>query len=102
MKTDKSEKPCSRQLFDLRLMPSAITLRMAVTCPKSLCEVGPPDASGIGGATMKKIEKKLKFTKEMVRELTQPQLDEVAGGRTTALSCGGTCESQCFSCGLDC
>jgi hypothetical protein len=51
---------------------------------------------------MKKSGKKLQFTKEKVRELTQPQLDEVAGGRTTALSCGGTCESVCFSCGPAC
>ncbi|HKD41344.1 MAG TPA: class I lanthipeptide [Myxococcaceae bacterium] len=51
---------------------------------------------------MKKSEKKLKFTKEMVRELTEPQLSEVAGGLTTRLSCGGTCESECFSCGLEC
>jgi|GEM_PF-6048034 len=52
---------------------------------------------------MKKSGKKLQFTKEKVRELTQPQLDEIAGGlQTTALSCGGSCESQCFSCGPAC
>jgi hypothetical protein len=59
--------------------------------------------SGNQGETMKKSGKKLQFTKEKVRELTQPQLDEVAGGlQTTALSCGGSCESQCFSCGPAC
>jgi hypothetical protein len=50
----------------------------------------------------KKSGKKLQFTKEKVRELTQPQLDEVAGGFTTAISCTGTCESECFSCGPAC
>jgi hypothetical protein len=55
------------------------------------------------GETMKKKSgKKLQFTKEKVRELTQPQLDEVAGGFTTAISCTGTCESECFSCGPTC
>jgi len=51
---------------------------------------------------MKKSEKKLKLSKEVVRELTQPELSEVAGGLTTYVSCGGSCESQCFSCALDC
>lgn len=51
---------------------------------------------------MKKSDKKLKLNKEVVRELTEPQLGEVAGGLTTYISCGGTCESACFSCGLDC
>jgi natural product precursor len=51
---------------------------------------------------VKKSEKKLKFTKEMVRELSESQVTEVVGGRTTFVSCGGTCESQCFSCGLEC
>ena len=32
------------------------------------------------GETVKKSGKKLQFTKEKVRELTQPQLDEVAEG----------------------
>jgi len=68
---------------------------------KGLREVRKLEQSGLGGA-MKKSEKKLKFTKEMVRELTEPQLSEVAGGLTTRLSCGGTCESECFSCGLEC
>src|ERR1700687_2650030 len=76
-------------------------LRGPAKCVRSSRRSTAPGAPATGGS-MKKSGKKLQFTKEKVRELTQPQLDEVAGGRTTALSCGGSCESQCFSCGPAC
>jgi hypothetical protein len=52
---------------------------------------------------MKKTSKKLRFSKESIRELTPDELVNAAGasgvpcGDTTAPSCGGTCvEDTCY------
>jgi hypothetical protein len=90
-----------RLLFDRRRRASAILARPGEV-HKILASFN-SRALRRQGETVKKSGKKLQFTKEKVRELTEPQLDEVAGGlQTTALSCGGSCESQCFSCGPAC